>query len=139
MIEDLSAYKRTWLWQDFRSRRSSQWHGRPVRVVGRLWLCPTELANLLPQLSDVLVLSVDVSDTAVAVRARTRSGEPAECTGCGQLSAWCHSRYVRHLADVALGGRPLRINLSVRRLYCENPACPKVTFAEQVAGLSVRY
>lgn len=29
--------------------------------------------------------------------------------------------------------------LSVRRLYCENPACEKVTFAEQVPGLTRRY
>ncbi|MER7049286.1 transposase [Streptomyces jumonjinensis] len=90
-------------------------------------------------MSDVLVLSVDVSDAVVAVRARTRSGEPAECTGCGQLSAWCHSRYVRSLADVTIAGRPLRIDLSVRRLYCENASCPKVTFAEQTPGLTVRY
>ena len=33
----------------------------------------------------------------------------------------------------------MRIDLSVRRLYCENPSCPKLTFAEQVAGLTVRY
>ncbi|MFD9824877.1 hypothetical protein [Streptomyces violascens] len=46
------------------------------------------------------------------------------------MSDWVHSRYVRHLTDAALGGRPVRISLSVRRLYCENPACPKVTFAE---------
>ncbi|WP_319727946.1 hypothetical protein [Streptomyces sp. MB09-01] len=46
---------------------------------------------------------------------------------------------MRHLADVTLGGRPLRIDLSVRRWYCENAACPKVTFAEQVPGLTVRY
>ncbi|WP_416237960.1 ISL3 family transposase [Streptomyces sp. NEAU-W12] len=85
------------------------------------------------------MVSADVSDAVVAVRARTRSGVPAGCTGCGHLSAWCHSRYLRHLADVALGGRPLRIDLSVRRLYCENPVCPKVTFAEQVPGLTVRY
>ena len=50
-----------------------------------------------------------------------------------------HSRYVRHLADATVGGRPVRIDLSVRRLYCEEPACPKVTFAEQIAGLTVRY
>jgi transposase len=31
------------------------------------------------------------------------------------------------------------IELSVRRLYCENAACGKVTFAEQVPGLTVRY
>ncbi|MFD4319028.1 transposase [Streptomyces sp. NPDC058548] len=73
------------------------------------------------------------------VHARTRSGVPAECAGCRRLSGWCHSRYIRRLADVTLGGRPVRIDLSVRRLYCENAACPKVTFAEQVAGLTVRY
>ncbi|MEU6895549.1 transposase family protein [Streptomyces sp. NPDC046557] len=61
------------------------------------------------------------------------------CSGCGVPSDWTHSRYVRHLADVALGGRPVRIDLSVCRLYCENPSCPKVTFAEQVPGLTVRY
>lgn len=54
-------------------------------------------------------------------------------------SEWVHSRYERHLADAAVGGRAVRIDLSVRRLYCENPACPKRTFAEQVPGLTVRY
>nr|WP_161375689.1 transposase family protein [Streptomyces sp. SID5476] len=90
-------------------------------------------------MANVLVVSIDVSDAAVTVRARTRSGVPAECPGCGEPSAWIHSRYIRRLADITLGGRPLHIHLSVRRLYCENPACPKVTFTEQVAGLTVRY
>jgi transposase len=31
------------------------------------------------------------------------------------------------------------IDLSVRRLYCENPECPRTTFVEQVEGLTVRY
>lgn len=31
------------------------------------------------------------------------------------------------------------VELSVRRLYCENTTCAKVTFAEQVPGLTVRY
>jgi len=68
----------------------------------------------------------------------TRDG-PAACTGCAQVSQWVHSTYVRHVADEAVGGRPLRIDLQVRRLYCENPLCPKVTFAEQVPGLTRRY
>lgn len=90
-------------------------------------------------MANVRVVSAEVSGAVVAVRARTRSGVFARCTGCGRLSAWCHSRYARHLADVTLGGRPLRIELSVRRLYCENATCPKRTFAEQVPGLTVRY
>ncbi|MGW3464647.1 hypothetical protein ACWDE9_35965 [Streptomyces olivaceoviridis] len=40
------------------------------------------------------------------------------------------------MADRTISGRPVRIELSVRRLYCENLACVKVTFAEQ-AGLTV--
>ncbi|MGW4898012.1 ISL3 family transposase [Kitasatospora sp. NPDC004240] len=107
--------------------------------MGNLWPCSIELAALLPHLANVVVVSVEVSDAVVAVRARTRSGVPAACTGCGELSEWCHGRYVRHLADVAIGDRSIRIGLSVRRLYCENPARPKVTFAEQVPGLTVRY
>jgi hypothetical protein len=46
---------------------------------------------------------------------------------------------MRHAADEAVGGRPLRIDLQVRRLYCEYVACPKTAFAEQVPGLTRRY
>jgi hypothetical protein len=46
---------------------------------------------------------------------------------------------VRHLADEAVGGRPVRIDLTVRRFYCEVPGCTKVTFVEQVPGLTRRY
>jgi transposase len=87
----------------------------------------------------VVVTSVDATGPTVVIQARTHGDVSACCTGCGVVSDWVHSRYVRHLADTALGGRPVRIDLSVRRLYCENPACMKVTFAEQVDGLTVRY
>ncbi|MEV1062604.1 hypothetical protein [Streptomyces sp. NPDC050263] len=50
-----------------------------------------------------------------------------------------HSRYVRHAADEAVGGRAVVIDLSVRHLYCKNSDCPKTTFAEQVTRLTVRY
>ncbi|MFJ7946854.1 ISL3 family transposase [Streptomyces sp. NPDC096354] len=92
---------------------------------------------MLPQLGSVVVESV-TADAVVVVTAHTRDG-PAVCSGCGAVSDWEHSRYVRHVADEAVGGRPLRIDLSVRRLYCENPGCAKTTFAEQVEGLTVRY
>ncbi|MFF2511813.1 hypothetical protein [Streptomyces sp. NPDC058086] len=31
------------------------------------------------------------------------------------------------------------VELTVRRLYCQNSACPRRTFVEQVEGLTVRY
>lgn len=51
----------------------------------------------------------------------------------------CHSRYRRHIADTAVGGRPVVIDLSVRRLFCVSQACPRRTFVEQVDGLTIRY
>ncbi|MCZ4612106.1 ISL3 family transposase [Streptomyces sp. Lzd4kr] len=61
------------------------------------------------------------------------------CPDCGLVSARVHSRYGRTLADVAVGGRPVVIGLSVRRLFCDGPGCGRRTFAEQVEGLTVRY
>nr|WP_206751800.1 hypothetical protein [Streptomyces cadmiisoli] len=46
---------------------------------------------------------------------------------------------MRTLADVAVGGRPVLISLSVRRLFCDSASCGRWTFAEQVEGLTVRY
>ncbi|WP_369222327.1 ISL3 family transposase [Streptomyces sp. R39] len=108
-------------------------------MLGILLLCVVELPLLLPHLTSVRVVSVDATGPVVMVQARTRDEGPAWCTECGISSDRVHSRYVRRLADRAIGGRAVRIGLSVRRLYCENPACSKVTFAEQVDGLTVRY
>lgn len=86
-----------------------------------------------------MIISIDTAGPVVVIHARTRSETPVWCNGCGEASDWVHSRYTRHLADTAIGDRPVRIELNVRRLYCENRSCPKATFAEQVDGLSVRY
>jgi zinc-finger of transposase IS204/IS1001/IS1096/IS1165 len=50
-----------------------------------------------------------------------------------------HSRYERRLADAAIGGRRVMIWLRVRRLFCDEPACARRTFAAKVPGLTVRY
>ncbi|MFD8079987.1 transposase family protein [Streptomyces sp. NPDC059718] len=98
------------------------------------WLCVLSMVgDLLPQLAAVQVERVEVSGDLLRITARTGNDALAECPGCGQVSDWVHSRYVRHVADEAVGGRAVMIDLSVRRLYCENPAC------EQVTGLTQRY
>lgn len=74
----------------------------------------------------------------VRIAACTRESTVA-CPDCGRGSARVHSRYCRTLADVAVGGRPVLIGLSVRRLFCDSPWCGRRTFAEQVEGLTARY
>ena len=78
-----------------------------------------------------------VGETPV-ITAVTRA-MPARCTGCARSSEWVHGSCERRGADEAVGGRPVRIDLTVRRLYCESTGCPKVTFSEQVPGLACRY
>jgi nucleoid DNA-binding protein len=111
-----------------------------VRQFGcSLVVCDFPVDCLLSQLAAVQIEALRAVADEVRVTARTRDGTPVACPGCGVRSDWVHSRYVRHVADEAVGGRPLVIDLSVRRLYCENPSCPRTTFAEQVDGLTVRY
>lgn len=98
-----------------------------------------ELEVLLPQLAAVQVEEVQVGPGLIRVTVRTRDGVAVACPECGWSSHWEHSRYIRHVADEAVGGRAVVIDVSVRRLYCENPSCPKTTFVEQIPGLTVRY
>ncbi|MET8217775.1 transposase [Streptomyces hirsutus] len=107
--------------------------------VGRLVACDVELTELLPALAGVLVDGVETGPSPVRIMVRTPAGAMATCPDRGQESEWEHSRYVRHVADEAIGGRPAMIDISVRRLYCENPGCSRTTFVEQVPGLTARY
>ncbi|GAA4032359.1 ISL3 family transposase [Streptomyces plumbiresistens] len=91
-----------------------------------------------PHLDAVRVERVWVAGGVVRIAACTRELTVA-CPDCGRGSARVHSRYCRALADVAVGGRPVLIELSVRRLFCDSPSCGRRTFAEQVEGLTVRY
>lgn len=104
----------------------------------RLVVCEVPLATLLPHLAAVQVEGVVAGEGLLRITART-CGEAVVCPGCGVVSRHEHSRYVRHLDDCQAGGRPVVIDLSVRRWYCDNSLCPRATFVEQVDGLTARY
>ncbi|MFQ6854881.1 transposase family protein [Streptomyces sp. 35M1] len=70
------------------------------------------------------------------MHARARSAA-AHCPHCGSRSDRVHGRYMRRLADSSVGGARVVIELLVRRFKCLNPVCPAVTFAEQIAGLTI--
>nr|WP_246281871.1 ISL3 family transposase [Fodinicola acaciae] len=63
----------------------------------------------------------------------------ATCPGCGARSRRVHSRYERSLSEPAIGGQETVIRLRVRRFLCHNTECEKVTFVEQVAGVTTPY
>lgn len=81
---------------------------------------------------------MDVRDRRVLIEASTLDEVPVSCPGCQTPSGRVHRRYGRRLADAPCGGRGVVIELSLRRLFCDNKDCPRVTFAEQIEGLTCR-
>ncbi|MFM9576959.1 ISL3 family transposase, partial [Streptomyces turgidiscabies] len=90
------------------------------------------------QVEGVVIENAVVDGELVVVRARA-SAERAACPACGTVSGRVHSRYVRRLADTAVAGRPVLIELQVRRFRCRDRACRQATFVEQVDGLTFRH
>jgi transposase len=93
---------------------------------------------LLPHFADVQVEEVRRAGSLLLVVARTRS-PVAVCPGCGAVSRRVHSRYERRLLDTAIGGCEVMICLVARRFLCLASECAKVTFAEQVDGLTSKH
>ncbi|GHE10991.1 transposase family protein [Streptomyces alanosinicus] len=102
-------------------------------------MCDELLDIVFPHLKLVQVERVFVEGGTVHVTSRTPEGRVVVCPDCRTSARRVHSRYQRHLADTAVAGRPVVIDLSVRRLFCDQRACSRCTFVEQVDGLTIRY
>lgn len=61
------------------------------------------------------------------------------CPDCGAKSSRVHSQYQRQLSDLPCVGIPICLTWTVRRLFCDNPECARVTFVEQIPVVAARY
>ncbi|WP_405467663.1 transposase family protein [Streptomyces canus] len=93
---------------------------------------------LFSSVEGVLVESVELIDTVVRVEARTTAGRAA-CPGCGCWSGRIHGSYLRLPRDLPTAGKFVGVSLRVRRFVCEEESCERMTFAEQVLGLTRRF
>lgn len=53
------------------------------------------------------------------------------CPTCGTQACRVHSRYQRHLADLPIAGRPVRLTLRARRFHCDAVVRPRRIFVER--------
>ena len=63
----------------------------------------------------------------------------ALCPTCRQISRRIHSRYSRALLDVPLRKGQVRVQLQVRRFFCDVPECPQNIFGERIARFAKAY
>jgi transposase len=57
------------------------------------------------------------------------------CPQCGYLSGRIHSHYVRHVADLPWHGVAFRLELHVRRFFCDHADCSQGIFTERLPGV----
>jgi transposase len=92
----------------------------------------------LPAFAGLHLDSLVTTATAIIITA-TIAAASSVCPTCGQSSTRIHSTYLRHPRDLPWGGHPVQLLLHVRRFFCDTPVCPRITFAEQAAGLTRPY
>jgi transposase len=85
---------------------------------------------LFPKATLLQVERVEPVETKVVIELLAVT-PTAVCPQCQRESDRTHSRYHRFPADLPLIGWPVRLQIRVRRFFCDNESCQKQTFAEQ--------
>ncbi len=86
---------------------------------------------LFPLPDDLEITSVSDSPEEVLVHVISqRSSSP--CPQCSTPSSAIHSSYCRHPKDLPCVGRPIRLELTVRKFFCRNPNCSRKVFTERL-------
>ena len=62
----------------------------------------------------------------------TATAPHALCPLCQTPATRGHSRYRRVLADVPWGAYAVRVQLQVRKWFCDTPTCPRRIFTERL-------
>lgn len=92
---------------------------------------------LLPWLS---WLDLDeICDDGNRITFHLTSRQKAACPSCNQPSEELHSEYQRKIADLPCAGMAVRLQVQVRKLYCQDHDCPQIVFCERLSSLAAPY
>jgi transposase len=81
---------------------------------------------------------LEITPATITLTLRTTS-PTASCPDCAQPTHQIHSRYTRHARDLPIHGCPVRLRLTARRFFCNNPDCPRRIFCEPLPLLLARH
>lgn len=95
-----------------------------------------QASELVPPGFVVENVATDAERVRVTIRASSTS---CPCPLCGSMARRVHSRYLRSLGDLPVGGRGAEIELWARRFFCDASGCQRRIFAERFVGAIARY
>jgi transposase len=96
------------------------------------------LCQLLLGTNQLRIRSLVVEENQIGLDVESTALQ-ALCPECRSQSNQIHSTYPRHPIDLAWAEWGVVLHLKVKRFFCRNPKCPKVTFAERFPGFLARY
>jgi transposase len=91
-------------------------------------------AALLPDPTQVELVTLVGTSTGITAVVRARACR-TWCPVCGARSERVHSQYTRRVADLPWCGVAVRLQLQVRRFFCDQPTCPRAIFTERLPGV----
>jgi transposase len=94
--------------------------------------------TLLPDASCLQLVRLETDEQSIIAVVATTSSE-ALCPLCEYRSARVHSRYVRLVADLPWAGWAVRLELHVRRFFCQNKECVRQIFTERLPSVVAPY
>ncbi len=91
---------------------------------------------LLPQSTDLVLTALDLDpDCHQIIVSATSVQAEGTCPHCNRPSLRLHSHYQRTLADVPWADFTVRIDLTVRKWFCNTQACPRRIFTERLPAI----
>jgi transposase len=91
------------------------------------------LAHFLPDRTTLSPEAWHIDDVAAAITLHVTSIQACvPCPLCHVRTSRVHSRYTRTLADLPWGAYVVRVQLRVRKFFCDHPACPREIFTERL-------
>ncbi len=96
---------------------------------------------LLPDPTQVELVTLVGTTTGITGIVRARATSTC-CPVCGHRAERVHSQYTRRVADLpwcGVAGATVRLQLQVRRFFCDQSACPRAIFTERLPGVVAPY
>ncbi len=94
--------------------------------------------TLVPDPSFLHLVRLEVDEQSIITVVATTLPE-ALCPLCQCRSESVHSRYVRCVADLPWAGWAVRLELHVRRFFCQNKECVRQIFTERLPSVVAPY
>jgi transposase len=94
--------------------------------------------TILPDSSCLHLVRLEADEQSILAVVATTSSE-ALCPLCQCRSESVHSRYVRCVADLPWAGWAVRLELHVRRFFCQNKECVRQIFTERLPSVVAPY